>query len=64
MTPDAKQKLSDYRPTWRETTESWPSFRISVELAPWHWRFGWYRDDVHPWCCWLRLGPVTLELWA
>lgn len=47
---------------WRETLMTWPSLTIQVELAPWHWRFRWYRDDIEKACCTLILGPLQVAL--
>lgn len=51
-------------PTLRERMESWPSVRIQVEVAPWHWRLSWWRDDIHPWTVHLTVGPLSVEVYA
>ena len=48
---------------WRASLDTWPSLRVTVELAPWAWRLSWYRDAIDP-CFFLTLGPLKIELWA
>lgn len=54
MTGMAKGKIY-----WRDTFDTWPSLTIKVQLAPWHWRLWWYRDDLDP-CFLVEVGPLTL----
>lgn len=34
----------------RDAFGTWPSLKLHLQLAPWHWRLVpfWYRDDVSP----------------
>ena len=42
----------------------WPSLSVSIELAPWYWRVGWYSAPVHGHFLLLYLGPLRLNLWT
>lgn len=52
------------RVLWRESAMTWPSFRISLDLAPWSWWFRAWND----WDCTssftLWLGPLKVEWMA
>ena len=48
---------------WRDTFDVWPSLRVEVQVAPWLWRFRWYRDELEP--VWrLDLGPLAIDFGA
>lgn len=43
--------------------DEWPSLTVTVELAPWFWRVGWYRAPVNGHFLILYLGPLRVCLW-
>lgn len=51
------------RVAWRDTFAVWPSLRIEVQVAPWHWRLRWYRDDIEPYWV-IDLGPLRIDFGA
>lgn len=45
---------------WRDSLMTWPSVKIVVQLAPWHWRVWLYRDELEPSGV-LAVGPVEVD---
>lgn len=49
---------------WRDTVNTWPSVRVSLELAPWQWRFrAWHDWPMTPSVA-VEVGPLHLDFMA
>ena len=52
---ETRQRIS-----WRDSFDTWPSLTIRVELMPWQWRVGLYRDEIEPYFV-LSIGPIEVK---
>ena len=57
-----REIMAEYRGriAWRDSLMTWPSVKVVLQLGPWHWRLGLYRDELEPYGQ-LDLGPITVD---